>query len=119
QGLGWLRQVGGCATRLAGGEWTLRNFFGLLGALSLAWQAAWLCWRRKPDELWWRVGAAYGLLFMVLGDAVWGSYWAAMRAMLPMTATYTLSLRGEKHFWPLLWTGHLTLAHAIWRLLPL
>jgi hypothetical protein len=117
-GMGWVRQVGGCAMRLAEGEWTLRNFFGLLGAVSLAWQAAWLCWRRQPDDFWWRIGAAHVVLFVVLGDAVWGSYWAAMRAMLPLTVAYTLSLRGEKRFWPLLVAGHLTLPHALWRLVP-
>ena len=117
--VGWLRQLAACGAELLAGHWNARAGFGLLGALSLAWQVAWLCWRRRPDDAWWRIGVAHVLLFAVLGDAVWGSYWAAMRAMLPMTAAYTLSLRGEKHFWPLLWAGHLTLAHAIWRLLPL
>jgi hypothetical protein len=117
-GMGWLRQVGGCSMRLAAGEWTLRNFFGLLGAMSLAWQAAWLCWRRKPEDFWWRIGAAHVVLFVMLGDAVWASYWAAMRAMLPLTAAYTLSLRGERRFWALLAVGHLTLPHALWRLVP-
>jgi hypothetical protein len=85
--------------------------------LSLAWQAVWLCWRRKPDDPWWRIGIAQVLLLAVLGDSVWGSYWAAMRALLPLTAAYTVGIVGEKRFWPLLMAGHLTLPHALWRLL--
>jgi len=117
-GLAWVRHVGHCVQALAAGDFDGRYSFGLLAALSLAWQALWLWRHRRPENAWWRIGAAYALLLPFLGDGVWHGYWAALRAVLPLTLAYTLLIRDDKRFWLLLLLGQVTLPHALWRFLP-
>jgi len=58
--------------------------------------------RRRWREPWWRLGAAYALLLLFLGDAVWRGFpCAAARVLLPMTLAFNILVpRGR--WWPLL-----------------
>lgn len=72
---------------------------------------------RAPANPWWRVGVAYGVLLLFLGPWVWSGYWAACRAVLPLTIAFNLLLPANRAFWPLLILGNLSLLHAVWRFL--
>lgn len=104
-------------TQIAHGNFDSRATFGLLGALGLFLQAA-VLWRQpRSSSPWWRLGAVYALLLPFLGVWVWSGYWAACRAVLPLTIAFNLLLPANRRFW-LLWTlGNLTATHALWRFL--
>jgi hypothetical protein len=107
-----------CSLELAAGNWDGRFSMGLLAALGFVLQA-WTLWRTpRLDSGWWRVGAAYSILLLFLGPWVWSGYWAACRALLPMTIAFNLLLPGSsRNFWVLWAAGNATLLHAIWRFL--
>jgi len=66
----------------------------------LAVTAQWLFFVLRPrwSDPWWRLGASYAALLVVLGDAVWEGYpGAALRVLLPMTLAFNVLLpRGGK-----------------------
>lgn len=94
-----------------------RYTFSLIGILGLGTQA-WTLWRcPHPQSPWWRIGAAYSVLLIFLGPWVWSGYWAACRAVLPMTIAFNLLLPATRSFWPLWILGNLTMLHAVWRFL--
>lgn len=94
-----------------------RYTFGLLAIVGLPVQAV-VLWRRPQFQSpWWRMGAAYSLLLPFLGVWVWSGYWAACRAVLPLTIAFNLLLPANRAFWPLWVVGNLTLLHAVWRFL--
>ena len=99
------------------GNWDSRYTFGLIAILSLGTQVVVLWRRAEATSAWWRVGAAYSMLLPLLGPWVWSGYWAACRAVLPMTIAFNLLLPKNRAFWPLWTIGNLTLLHAIWRFL--
>jgi hypothetical protein len=67
----------------------------LLAMIGLTVQAGFILLRPRPADLWWRVGAAYTLLMLVLGPAVWEGFpIAASRVLLPLSlACNVLALR--------------------------
>ncbi|MBI2515760.1 MAG: hypothetical protein HYV95_02485 [Opitutae bacterium] len=91
--------------------------FASLAITGLALQAATLWRHRQPASAWWRIGAAYSLLLLFLGPWVWSGYWAACRAVLPLTIAFNLLLPAGRAFWPLWILGNLTTLHAVWRFL--
>jgi hypothetical protein len=108
-----------CARRLAVGDWDSRYFMGLLGALSLAYQSLCILLRPRPENPWWRAALPFAVLLWVLGDSVWMGYWAASRALLPMTFAFNLMLKDEEKFWRrLTWANLPLVAHGVWRMLP-
>lgn len=63
----------------------------LLALVGLTAQAAWLLVRRQPADRWWRMGAAYAALMLVLGGAVWdGHPGAATRVLLPLALAFNV-----------------------------
>jgi hypothetical protein len=74
----------------------------LFAAIALSVQAGFILVRPRPDESWWRVGAAYTLLMLVLGPAVWEGFpSAAFRVLLPLhLASNVVALRTRA---PLVW----------------
>jgi hypothetical protein len=63
----------------------------LLATVALTAQAAYLLVEAKLDDRWWRIGAAYAALLLVLGEAVWeGHPGAATRVLLPMTLAFNV-----------------------------
>ncbi|HEX3729499.1 MAG TPA: hypothetical protein VHV47_06820 [Opitutaceae bacterium] len=54
-------------------------------------QAAFLLLRPRFADAWWRIGASYLALLLVLGPAVWAGYpGAAARVLLPMTLAFNV-----------------------------
>ena len=113
--LGLLDHLKTCLTALLSGNLDGRYSMGLLAALGLVVQIL-VLWRTpQPGSAWWRIGAVYSLLFALLGPWVWSGYWAACRALLPMTVAFNLLLPAQRNFWPVWIVGNLTLLHALWR----
>ncbi len=112
---GAVSQAAHSAGRLLAGDLDSRHGFALVAIAGLFLQAFVLLRLRKPDDAWWRIGVAHVLLLAVLGPWVWSGYWAACRAVLPLTVAFNLLLPSGRAFWPLLVAGNLTLLHGIWR----
>ena len=116
--LGIALQIKTCLSEIAQGNWDGRFTMGLLAIIGLATQAVVLGKTPNMKSSWWRVGIAYALLLPFLSPWVWSGYWAASRALLPMTIAFNLLLPGNtRTFWPLWVIGNATLLHAIWRFL--
>jgi hypothetical protein len=115
--LGLFKQTQYSLRELSLGNLESRYALGLLGILGLGVQF-WVLWRdRQPASAWWRIGAAYSLLLLFLSPWVWSGYWAACRAVLPMTFAFNFLLPANRFFWPLWIAGNLTVIHAVWRFL--
>ena len=110
-------QVGHAVGRILAGDLDSRHVFALIAIAGLGLQAVVLLRLRRPDDPWWRIGVAHVLLLAVLGPWVWSGYWAACRAVLPLTIAFNLLLPPGRAFWPLLIAGNLTLLHGVWRFL--
>ncbi len=115
--LGLLIHLKTCLTALLTGSIDGRYSMGVLAALGFLVQVL-VLWRTPlPRSAWWRIGAVYSLLFIFLSPWVWSGYWAACRALLPLTVAFNLLLPAQRSFWPLWVLGNLTLLHAVWRFL--
>ena len=115
--LGWFEQAKLCLDELFHGNFDGRYSFGLLTLVGLFIQCVVLWQNRDVKSPWWRTGAAYSLLLPFLGLWVWSGYWAACRAVLPLTIAFNLLLPTNRSFWPLWVVGNLSVLHAIWRFL--
>ena len=114
---GLLDHLKTCLNGLRSGNFDGRYSMGLLAVLGFTVQIS-VLWRvPRLDSPWWRIGAIYSLLFLILSPWVWTGYWAACRALLPMTVAFNLLLPGQRNFWPLWVLGNLTLLHGLWRFL--
>lgn len=103
--------------QLSVGNFDSRHLFAVVGLVGLALQTL-VIWRyRNPENPWWRIGAAYSVLLLFLGPWVWSGYWAACRAVLPLTLAFNLLLPAGRAFWPLWIVGNLTVLHGVWRFL--
>ena len=87
--------------------WVGNARINLLTLVALTTQAAVLLRRRQWLSPWWRVGATYAGLMLVVGPGVWiGSPTAASRVVLPMTVAFNLLIPRGGWFWPLLILGN-------------
>ena len=94
-----------------------RYGFGLFAVVGLFVQS-WVLWRSpQVQSPWWRIGVVYSVLLFFLSSWVWSGYWAACRAVLPLTIAFNLLLPANRWFWPLWIAGNLTLIHGVWRFL--
>jgi len=99
------------------GDFDGRYSFGLFAVVGLFVQS-WVLWRSpQVQSPWWRIGAVYSVLLVFLSSWVWSGYWAACRAVLPLTIAFNLLLPANRWFWPLWIAGNLTLIHGVWRFL--
>ena len=104
-----------CLIEFARGNFDSRYLGRAAALVSFGIQIGYLYCRRDWRSPWWRLGAAYGLLFLFLGEYVWHGYWAVCRAALPMTVAYNLLLPSDRRFWPLVILGNLPILHALIR----
>ena len=115
--LGLLTQASSSLREVFLGNFDGRYSFCLVAVLGFFTQS-WVLWRnRQPASPWWRIGAAYSILLLFLSPWVWSGYWAACRAVLPMTIAFNFLLPANRFFWPLWIVGNLTLLHGVWRFL--
>ena len=91
----------------------LTQWLTLLGVIALTTQGVVLAWIRDWRNPWWRVGASYAALMLVLGPAVWeGEPGAITRLILPMTIAFNVLLPTSRWFWPLWVLGNINLAQG-------
>ncbi len=78
--------------------------------VSLTVQLLFLLLRPRWELAWWRVGASFALLMIVLGDAVWEGYpGAAARVLLPMQVAFNVLVPSGRVWRWVLMAGNLTL----------
>jgi hypothetical protein len=113
--LGLWTQVKYSLRELSFGNFDGRYGFSLLAIIGLFTQLAALWRRPQVGSPWWRIGFAYSFLLFFLSFWVWSGYWAACRAVLPMTVAFNLLLPASGRFWPWWIAGNIALLHAVWR----
>jgi len=82
----------------------------VLEHVALTVQVAYLAWRPRRECPWWRVGAAYAVLCICLGGAVWGGFPnATSRVLLPLTLAFNVRAVRDRARWGWLLLGNLSL----------
>ncbi len=85
----------------------------LLMMVALTVQFLFFALRPRWRDPWWRVAAAYSVLMIFLGEAVWEGYpGAACRVLLPMTLAFNILVPRGWKWWAVLVLGNLTLFAA-------
>ncbi|MBI2515740.1 MAG: DUF2029 domain-containing protein [Opitutae bacterium] len=93
--------------------------WSLLVLVALTVQFLFLALRPRWDQAWWRVGASFAVLMIVLGDAVWEGYpGAASRVLLPMQLAFNILVPAGRGWRVVLLLGNLTLLTAPVALAP-
>ncbi len=90
--------------------------------LALAVQACYLAARMEWRAPWWRVGAGYVVLMLVMNDVLWTPATGAItRVVLPMTVGFNVLLARERRgrFWPWYIMGNLHVIPGFWVISPL
>jgi len=118
-GAAMVRNLWLCGTTIFSGEPSLRHYFAPLAMIGLGYQSCYVirhAW--KGGSAWARSALPFALLFWILGDSVWGGYWAVARACLPMSVGFFLLIPYDRNLpWRLVLTA-LCLPHAIYRFWP-
>jgi hypothetical protein len=110
---GFIAKWADTLAKLAEEGWMSTTRLTVLLLISLTVQVLVLLLRPQWDSLWWRVGAAYALLMLVLGSSVWEGYpGAAARVVLPMTLAFNVVLPRTRRWWPVLLLGNLSVFSA-------
>jgi hypothetical protein len=85
-------------------------YTSLLWLITVTVQFLFIALRPRWHELWWRVGAAFAVLLVFLGDAVWeGHPGAAGRVLLPMALAFNVLLPRGRTWLAILVLGNLTI----------
>jgi hypothetical protein len=85
----------------------------LFAVIALATEAGFLLLQPRPERLWWRIGAAFSVLWIFLGWSVWeGSPSSAARAVLPLTLAFNQLVPRTRRGLVFLLAGNLTVASA-------
>jgi len=96
------------------GEWGSQGFDfrtrgDVLVLVALTTQVIFIAARPRWREAWWRIGAAYAVLMVFLGDAVWEGFpGAAPRVLLPLTLAFNILVPRRKAWWIVLLLGNLS-----------
>jgi hypothetical protein len=105
----WQRAVGAASQS----GWLSMEALPLVALAGVTAQAACLlavC-RRRWREPWWRVGAAFVALLLVIKAEIWlGAY---LRVLLPLTFAFNLLLPPGRMFWPLFVAGNAGLSTSL------
>lgn len=101
----WMETVG---QLVAEGQGSVA-MWSLMMIIALTVQLSFFALRPRWTDPWWRVGAAYSILMIFLGGAVWEGYpGAASRVLLPMTLAFNVLVPRTRRWLPLLLMGNLT-----------
>ena len=85
----------------------------VLAIVALVTQVGFIVARPRPRQVWWRIGAAFTLLWLCLGWPVWeGTPNAASRAVLPLTLAFNVLVPRATSWLPLLLAGNLSILSA-------
>lgn len=94
--------------------WRSAARFSVFELISLTTQVVVLMSYRNWSNAWWRVGIAYAVLMLILGQPVWeGNPGAIVRVVCQLTIAFNVLLPGHRWFWPLLILGNLSMLHGL------
>jgi hypothetical protein len=111
---GWAEKWGEALRRLHAEPDHYLALTTLLAHLALTVQAAWLIVRRQSSDHWWRLGAVYGGLMLVLSAAVWeGHPGAATRILLPLALAFNVLAVRARASWLWLVFGNLSVLSGV------
>jgi hypothetical protein len=86
----------------------------VLAHVAITAQVAYLALRPRRECPWWRVGAAYGVLCLFLGPAVWGGFpGATTRVLLPLALAFNVRAVRDRAAWAWLVVGNLTILSGL------
>jgi hypothetical protein len=92
----------------------LQTRIEIFEVVALGTQAGFLLLRPRIHLVWWRIGAAFSVLWIFLGWAVWeAAPSAAARAVLPLTLAFNLLAPRNRRGLALLVVGNLTVLSAV------
>jgi hypothetical protein len=84
-------------------------YTSVLWMVTVTVQFLFIALRPRWRELWWRVGAAFAVLMIFLGDAVWeGHPGAAGRVLLPMAVAFNILVPRGRRWLAVVLLGNLT-----------
>jgi hypothetical protein len=99
--------------------WDSSGKWMLIMLASLTVQMLVILLRPRWRDPWWRVGAPFAALLIVLGPAVWDGYpGAAARVVVPLTLAFNVLVPRGLRWWPLLLLGNLSALSAVDQLRP-
>jgi hypothetical protein len=90
--------------------------------LALIVQGCYLAVRAETRQPWWRIGAGYLVLMLVMNEVLWDPATGAIsRVVLPMTVAFNVLLAQDRRgwFWPWFILGNLHVIPGFWVLPPL
>lgn len=99
----------------AGGvDWLTASLFNVLCVAGLTVQLLFFASRWQPGNAWWRIGATFAALMLLLAQPVWEGYpGAATRVLLPMTLAFNVLLPRGGRWLPVLVAGNLSLVAGL------
>jgi len=99
--------------------WIRPLWITLAAVTALTVQAAFVLTRWQPASIWWRVGAPFALLFVMVGVPVWEGYPGAFtRVVLPLTLAFNVLVPRGRRWLPLLLAGNLSVIAGLAELAP-
>jgi hypothetical protein len=112
--VGYWHKVRGIVDELKTSDSVSPLVLGSLGmVISLTTQLLFLLARPRWRDAWWRLGLSYGLLMVMLGDAVWEGYpGAASRVLLPMLLAFNILVPRGRWWFVVLVLGNLTVFNS-------
>jgi hypothetical protein len=91
-GAGWIRKAGALLAALRAEPGNALVLSSVLGQVALSVQLFYVARYPARNDPWWRLGACYSGLLLLLGPAVWGEDLpgAAVRVLLPLTLAFNV-----------------------------
>ena len=91
----------------------------LVAVVALTVQAAFVLSRWQPGSIWWRVGAPFAGLLVMVAQPVWEGYpGAATRVVLPLTLAFNVLVPRDRRWLPVLLAGNISIFAGIAELAP-
>ena len=116
---GYLEKLGASLRDAGATDATPLAWATLATVAALAVQWGFLAFRPRPEDRWWRVGAAFALMAVFLSTPVWEGYpGASTRVLLPMTLAFNILVPRGRKWLPVLLAGNLTVAAAVFEYSP-
>ncbi len=110
---GWWEKWAVSLTEVWAEGWRSPAMWSLLMVFALTVQAGYLLARPRLGNLWWRIGAMFALLMLVVSTPVWEGYpGAACRVLLPVTLAFVLLVPRSRFGVVLLLIGSINVANT-------